>query len=120
MKENIIGVVSSEETVTIKVSTLIDLLTVPTAIRMQSIRADEEQGFSQKELHPNREDLTKYLECALSGGYVVPCFTTELGLKGLGNNQIGWARDYLILLYESINLKGALTTSKDDQSAETL
>lgn len=117
MKENIIGVVSLEETVTIKVSTLIDLLTVPVAIRMQSIRADEEQGFSQKELHPNREDLTKYLECALSGGYVVPCFTTELGLKGLGNNQIGWARDYLCLLYSLLKDKGALTTS-DDVSAE--
>lgn len=118
MKENIIGVVSHEETVTIKVSSLIDLLVVPTAIRMQSIREDEEQGYSQKDMHPNREDLTKLLECALSGGYVAPFFTTELGLKGLGRNQIGWARDYLILLHESINLKGALTISEDISASE--
>jgi len=116
MKENIIGVVSHEETVTIKVSALIDLLVLPTAIRMQSIRADEEQGYSQKDIHPNREFLTSILECALTGRFVNEYLTTELGLKGLGKNQIGWARDYLILLQQSLKDKGALTTS-DDVSA---
>jgi len=118
MKSNIIGVLSHEDTVTIKVSALIDLLVLPTAISMQSIRSYEDRGCSENDMHPNREFLSQVLLCALSGKHVHECLTTDLLVKGVGKNQIGWARDYLVLLQQSISGNGALTTSKDDPSAE--
>ena len=97
MKENII-----KDVIEIRVSSLIELLCVPFAVHMQSIRYLESQGYSRKEIQPNRERIGEYLGLAFDG-YIVDEFGTNLDLKGLDIEELLWAKDYLELYY--LNMK---------------
>jgi len=95
MNEDII-----KDEITIRVSSLIDLLSFPLAVQMQYIRHCEKQGYTENEINPNRAKLFENLKYAFCG-YVTDDFTFDLDINGFDIAEAEWARDYLKLYYLS-------------------